>query len=70
MIQHWNKHKIKKSRHNSVAGCHKLLLYVPWNYWGADMKIFVPERWYGTFKNGIVVNEEESEYVEYFDYVR
>ena len=34
------------------------------------MKIFVPERWYGTFKNGIVVNEEESEYVEYFDYVR
>ena len=34
------------------------------------MKIFVPERGYGTFKNGIVVNEEESEYVEYFDYVR
>ena len=67
--EHWNTHRIRKSRHNCVAGRPDSIFYIPENYGGTDMKIVVAERDIVDTLEDIVENEEENEYTEYFDYV-
>ena len=70
IVEHWNTHRIRKSRHNCVAGRPDSIFYLPENYGGTDMKMFVSERDIEDTGSNIIVNEEENEYSEYFEYVR
>ena len=68
--QHWNTHRIRKSRFNSVSGRPDSIYHLPENYGGVDMKIIVEEWKLANASDEIIDNEEEeSEYSEYFDYV-
>jgi len=69
VVEHWNTHRIRKSRHNCVVGRPDSMFYIPESYGAVDMKLPVEERQIDHVSNDIRVNGEDSEYKEYFDYV-
>ena len=69
VVEHWNTHRIRKSRHNCVAGRPDSIFYIPENYGGIETKLAVENREIDIASENINDNEEENEYKEYFDYV-
>ena len=69
IVEHWNTHRIRKSRSNCIAGRPDSLFYIPENYGGVDMKVAVDDWKLGNASEDISENEEGNEYQEYFDYV-
>ena len=70
IVEHWNTHRIRKSRRNTISGRPDSIFYLPEQFGGTDMKLIVPERQISDVVQDVVINEEGNEYTDYFEYVR
>ena len=66
---HWNTHYIRKSRHDTIPGRPDELFYLPENHGFEDFKCAVSEQQLEDMGEYCEVPEENSVYVEYFNYV-
>ena len=69
ILEHWNTHRIRKSRHNTVAGRPDVIFFDPESYGGSDMKVQVEIRQMNQAIENINEPDEDNDYTEYFDYV-
>lgn len=69
IVEHWNTHYIRKSRHDCIAGRPDSIFYLPERFGGLDQKVQVDDRDIAYIRDNIVHEEEGNEYTEYFDYV-
>ena len=68
---HWNTHRIRKSRHNTVAGRPDSLYFLPTLHGGENnLKKEISKREQIYISTNIVQIDESNDYQEYFDYVR
>ena len=70
MKEHWNTHRIRKSRNGTVPGVPDVLYYLPESRGGeSDLLSCVPEDKIGYVQNHLIEREEENDHFEYFYYV-
>ena len=69
ILEHWNTHRIRKSRHNTVAGRPDVIFFDPESYGGSDMKVQVEIGQMNQAIENINEPDEDNDYTEYFDYV-
>lgn len=69
ILEHWNTHRIRKSRHNTVAGRPDVIFCDPESYGGSDMKVQVEIGQKNQAIENINEPDEDNDYTEYFDYV-
>lgn len=69
--EHWNSHRIRKSRHNTVSGRPDSLFYLPEHH-GAEENLLlkVPQSEVDYVSEHIVNMNNGSEYQDYFEYAR
>ena len=69
--EHWNSHRIRKSRHNTVAGRPDSLFYLP-EFHGAigNLLFNVPQSEINYVSQHIIQRGSVNEYQDYFDYAR
>ena len=69
--KHWNSHRIRKSRHNTVPGRPDSLFYLP-EFHGAEGNLFlnVPQSEIDYVSQQIIQRSNFNEYQKYFDYAR
>lgn len=70
IVEHWNTHYIRKSKHEGVAGRPDSIFFLPERFGGQDQKVSVNNRDIQYVWSHIVQKEEHNVYTEYFDYVR
>lgn len=68
--EHWNTHRIRKSRFDTVSGRPDALFYLP-EHFGAMANILheVPSDEFNYVSQNIIQVDEDNEYKDYFDYV-
>lgn len=68
--EHWNTHRIRKSRFDTVSGRPDALFYLP-EHFGAMANILheVPSDEFNYVSQNIIQIDEDNEYKDYFDYV-
>lgn len=69
LMEHWNTHRIRKSRHNTVSGRPDAIFFNPDSYGGNDMKVQVEMEEITQAIENINEPNEENDYTEYFNYV-
>lgn len=69
--EHWNSHRIRKSRHNTVSGRPDCLFFLPEHY-GAmgNLLLKVPQPELDYVSEHIVKTDNYNEFQEYFEYAR
>lgn len=68
--EHWNTHRIRKSRYNTVAGRPDSIFYLPEQHGGVgNILMQVPENEINYATEEIVEMEQGNDHQEYFDYV-
>ena len=68
--EHWNTHRIRKSRYNTVAGRPYPIFYLPEQHGGVgNILMQVPENEINYATEEIVEMEQGNDHQEYFDYV-
>jgi len=69
--EHWNSHRIRKSRHNTVPGRPDSLFYLP-ELHGAvgNLLLNVPQSEIAYVSQHIIQRRSVNEYQDYFDYSR
>ena len=69
--EHWNSHRIRKSRHNTVPGRPDQLFYLP-EFHGAvgNLLLNVPQSETDCVSQHIIQRKSVDEYQDYFDYAR
>ena len=68
--EHWNTHRIRKSRYNTVAGRPDSIFYFPEQHGGVgNILMQVPENEINYATEEIVEMEQGNDHQEYFDYV-
>lgn len=69
--EHWNTHRIRKSRYNTVSGRPDSLFYLPEHHGGvANLLMQVPEPEIHYASEEIVQVNHVNEYQDYFDYAK
>ena len=69
--EHWNSHRIRKSRHNTVSGRPDSLFYLPEHHGAVeDLLLKVPQSEVDYVSEHIVNMNNGSEYQDYFEYAR
>ena len=69
--EHWNTHRIRKSRHNTVPGRPDSLFFLPEHHGAVGNYLFsVPQRQIDYTDEHIVQSNYLTEHQEYFDYAR
>ncbi len=69
-LEHWNSHKIRRSRYDTISGKPDALYFLPEQYGGmANLTLNVPQHEIDYAKNNLVEKEEHTESFEYFQYV-
>ena len=69
--EHWNSHRIRKSRHNTVSGRPDSLFYLPEHHGAVEnLLLKVPQSEVDYVSEHIVNMNNGSEYQDYFEYVR
>jgi hypothetical protein len=70
MKEHWNTHRIRKSRHDTVSGRPNLLYHAPESKGGiSGLIMLVPNEKLEYVKSHLIAPPETNEYQEYFEYV-
>ena len=69
MKEHWNSHRISKSRHNTVSGRPDSLFYLP-EFHGAVGNLNVLQSEIEYVSRHIIQRRSVNEYQDYFDYAR
>ena len=70
VCEHWNSHKIRKSRHYTVDGRPDILYFLPENSGGeSNLAIEVEEEKKAYAKNHLLDNETNHDHFNYIDYV-
>ena len=70
VVQHWNSHYIRRSRHDTISGRPDELFYLPELHSGKDLSHQVSEQECQYVKeNYLSLEESRNEYQEYFEYV-
>jgi len=68
--EHWNTHRIRKSRHDTVSGVPDVLYYLPEGRGGeSGLLLSVPDNKINYVENNLIEKEEVNEHFEYFQYV-
>ena len=68
--QHWNTHRIRRSRYNTIPGRPDALFFLPEQHGGVENILTqVPRNERNYAKEEIVIMDEDNDYKEYFDYV-
>ena len=68
--EHWNTHRIRKSRYNTVSGHPDSIFYLPEQHGGVgNILMQVPENEINYATEEIVEMEQGNDHQEYFDYV-
>ena len=69
--EHWNSHRIRKSRHNTVPGRPDSLFYLP-EFHGAvgNLLLNVPQSEIDYVSQHIIQSRSVNEYQDYFGYAR
>lgn len=71
VMNQWNTHRIRKSRHDTVSGRPDALFFLPQHYGGVDgLKLQVPQAEIDHVAEHIVVADSGNDYQEYFEYVK
>eukprot|EP00794_Sanderia_malayensis_P001627 gene1627-1806_t len=66
----WNTHRIRRSRHNAVAGRPDVLFFIPERHGGeSNLLISITQAQVDYINEHIVINEEENDYTEYFEMI-
>lgn len=66
---HWNTHRIRKSRHDTVSGRPDSIYYLPEQFGGTEMKLAVSNNQISNVLGDVKMNEEENNYTDYFKYL-
>lgn len=70
LSEHWNTHRIRKSRFDTISGRPNALYYFPHPQGGMpDLAIVVPANDMAQAHNHLRVSTDENEHLEYFEYV-
>lgn len=69
VTEHWNSHRIRKSRHNTVSGSPDSLFHLP-EFQGAVGNLNVPQSEIDYVSRHIIQRRSLNEYQDYFDYAR
>ena len=67
--EHWNSHRIRKSRHETTAGCPDSLFFLPEHHGVTNLLNAVPQEEIDFVSEHVVYTNSTNEYQEYFDYV-
>ena len=68
---YWNSHRIRKSRHDTVAGRLDVLQYLPERSGGSEnLKLIVPEAEIAVISQEIDIDNGKNDYQDYFEYVQ
>ena len=68
--EHWNTHRIRKSRHDTVPGVPDVLYYLPEGRGGeSGLLLSVDDNKISYVENHLIEKEEGNEHFEYFQYV-
>ena len=67
--EHWNSHRIRRSRFDTVAGRPDAIYYLPESFGGTSCMQEVAERDMNYACQHLICNEYENEYFLYFQYV-
>ena len=72
ILQHWNSHRIRKSRHNTVSGRPGSLFYLPEHHGAVEnLLLKVPQSEVDYVSEHMNINMNNgSEYQDYFAYAR
>ena len=68
VMEHWNTHYIRKSRHDTVAGRPESLFHLPESFGGVEGKCALPETDLVHARENFTTRKENNEYTEYFNY--
>lgn len=70
-VAHWNTHRIRWSRHNTVSGRPDSLFFLP-EYHGGESNLVMPvqDREIGYISRHIVIEPELNDYQDYFQYAK
>ena len=70
VVEHWNTHRIRKSRHDTIHGVPDVLYYLPEGRGGeSGLLLTVPDNKINYVEHHLIEREENNEYFEYFQYV-
>ena len=68
--EHWNTHRIRRSRHDTVFGVPNVLYYLPEGRGGeSDLLLSVPDYKLSYVENHLIEKEEGNAHFEYFQHV-
>lgn len=68
--EHWNTHRIRKSRHDTIPGVPDVLYYLPEGRGGdSNLLLSVPDNKINYVENHLIEREEDNEHFDYFRYV-
>ncbi len=67
--EHWNSHRIRKSRHETTAGRPDSLFFLPEHHGVTNLLNAVPQEEIDFVSEHVVYTNSTNEYQEYFDYV-
>lgn len=67
--EHWNTHRIRKSKFQTVAGRPDSLYFLPEQTNTLDCKLEMSQDEFRDVSENVVVRENENEYTKYFDYL-
>ena len=67
--EHWNSHRIRKSKFQTVAGRPDALYFLPEEKSTRDFKHEVPQNEFQDVSHHVVVKDYSNEYTRYFDYL-
>ena len=67
--EHWNCHRIRKSRHDTRSGRPDSLFFLPEHHGAINLLSMVPQEEIDYVSQHVVYRNSRNEYQEYFDYV-
>ena len=67
--EHWNTHRIRKSKFQTVAGRPDSLYFLPEETYTLDCKQEISQNEFRDVSENVVVREYANEYTEYFNYL-
>ena len=69
-LEHWNTHKIRKSRNDTISGRPNALYFLPQKHGGsANLLLNIPEEQINYARNHLVEKNEDMDNFVYFQYV-
>ena len=70
VVEHWNTHRIRKSRHDTIHGVPDVLYYLPEGRGGeSGLLLRVPDNKINYVEDHLIERDENNEYFEYFQCV-